>query len=195
MKLKFRPGFGKMPPPPSGDENNSSHQDTEASQNKSIGKGMIAASFIVALIVLTALFQGAIEKQNNPNQRPQSKLNEHGQTEIELKRNRRGHYVFNGQINDKTATFLLDTGATNVAIPLNLAQKLNLRQGRKVNISTANGSTIGYHTRIDELKLGEIVLYDIPAILTPNLHEILFGMSALKQLEFSQSGNRLTIRQ
>uniref|UniRef100_UPI00404847FD retroviral-like aspartic protease family protein n=1 Tax=Rheinheimera sp. TaxID=1869214 RepID=UPI00404847FD len=50
---------------------------------------------------------------------------------------------------------------------------------------------------MDRLQLGDIVLTNIPASIVPNLGgtEILLGMSALKQLEFHQQGNQLTLIQ
>jgi len=91
--------------------------------------------------------------------------------------------------------FLLDTGATFVAVPQQLASQLQLKKGHAISISTANGRSKGYITRLKTLSIGQIQLYNIKAIITPNLEEILLGMSALKQLEFTQRANELTIRQ
>ena len=166
-----------------------------ASNTHSIGKGMIISSMIMIIGLLTYLFQGEIEKRYNPNQQVSSTQTAHNQIEITLKRNRSGHYVSSGEINDQKVVFLLDTGATYVAIPLHLASHLHLKKGRTISLSTANGRTKGYQTMIDKLSMGDIQLYNIKAIITPNLEEILLGMSVLKQLEFTQRGNTLTIRQ
>jgi len=160
-----------------------------------IGKGMIFVSMIIVLALLTYLFQGSIDKQYNPNQQVHSIQTEDNQVEIILKRNRAGHYVTTGTINNQKVVFLLDTGATFVAIPEQLANQLQLKRGHKISISTANGRSTGYKTYIDKLSIGQIHLYNIKAIITPNLEEILLGMSVLKQLEFTQRGNTLTIRQ
>ena len=52
-------------------------------------------------------------------------------------------------------------------------------------------------TVIDHLQLGSISIRDVRSSIVPGMHqdEILLGMSVLKQLDFSQSGNELTIRQ
>jgi len=164
-------------------------------QSNSIGKGMIFISMIMLIGLFTYLFQEEIDKQYNPNQKVHSAQTADNQIEIILKRNRAGHYVSSGKINGQKVVFLLDTGATYVAIPLQLANRLQLKKGRTVGISTANGHSKGYQTQIDQLSIGEIHLYNIKAIITPNLEEILLGMSVLKQLEFTQRGNELTIRQ
>lgn len=160
-----------------------------------MGKGMIAVAMIIGLGLLTYIFQGEIEQQFNPNQNIRTTQSSVHHTEITLKRNRSGHYVGTGSINGQEAVFLLDTGATYVAIPERLASRLGLEPGRRIPISTANGRSIGYQTLINELTIGEIRLHNIRAIITPNLEEVLLGMSVLKQLEFTQRGNELIIRQ
>jgi len=165
------------------------------SNSTNIGKGMIIVAMIIALALLTYLFQGEIDKQFNPNQQVHSNQTTNNQIEVTLKRNRAGHYVTTGTINEKKVVFLLDTGATFVAVPQQLASQLQLKKGHAISISTANGRSKGYITRLKTLSIGQIQLYNIKAIITPNLEEILLGMSALKQLEFTQRANELTIRQ
>ncbi len=160
-----------------------------------MGKGMIVIALLLALGLLTYIFQGELNRQHNPNQTVQTRKITDQYIEIVLKRNRAGHYVTSGRINGYPSVFLLDTGATYVAVPEYLAQKTGLKKGLPVSLSTANGRTTGYQTNIDELDIGQIRLTHIRAIITPNLDEVLLGMSALKQLEFTQRGNELTIRQ
>ncbi len=187
MSKRLRPLWGKQPPelPPPPDAENTS----------GMGKGMIALAIIVFLLMLTFFFQSALEKQYNPNQKVQSQKTADGRVAVVLRRNRSGHYVSSGSINGRKVVFLLDTGATQVAIPQSLSQYLGLRPGRAISLSTANGKSIGQRTIIDELRIGDIVLYQVPAVITPNLDDILLGMSALKELEFTQKGNTLTLKQ
>jgi len=183
MKLKFKPSIDP-------DSNQPSNENTTG-----MGKGMIAIAMVIFLGMLTMVFDGALDKQVNPNTSIKSKQTEDGRIVVRLKRNRAGHYVTNGTINEHKVVFLLDTGATNVAIPERTAKLLGLHFGRSIQVSTANGLTTGYQTTIEHLTIGKISLYNIRAIITPNLNEILLGMSALKQLEFTQKGKTLTIKQ
>ncbi len=160
-----------------------------------MGVIMMVIAMVIGLGLLTYYFQGVIDTQINPNQNIQSTRAGDQLIEISLKRNRAGHYVGTGIINGHQAVFLLDTGATYVAVPEHLATQLGLKKGRSIVISTANGRTTGYQTIIKQLSIGQIHLYNVKAIITPNLQEILLGMSVLKQLEFTQRGNVLTIRQ
>jgi len=163
--------------------------------NSSLGVGMLIIAMLMGLGLLTQFFQKALDKQYNPNQTIHTSQIDNNFIEISLTRNRSGHYIGTGQINGKKSIFLLDTGATYVAIPEQQYQRLGLKKGRQMQLSTANGRSIGYQTNIASLTLGKIHLVNVKAVITPNLEEILLGMSVLKQLEFTQRGNKLTIRQ
>ncbi len=163
--------------------------------SESFGKWMFFAAWVAILGFLTLYFSGMLEKQYNPNQSPVSLKN--GQfSEVQLLRNRMGHYVANGEINNSPVTFLLDTGATNVVIPAHLGQDLNLTAGRRSQAQTANGIVTVASTTIDELTIGDIRLTGVDASLNPGMrgNEILLGMSVLKYLELTQRGDLLIIR-
>lgn len=158
---------------------------------------MLIVAFTAALFALTFYFNDILENQTNPNQTPASYETQSGVREVVLERNRQGHYVSGGYINGIAVTFLLDTGATDVAIPAALAEQAGLKAGRETLASTANGVIKVYSTRIEELRLGNIRLRNISASLTPSMsgNTILLGMSALQKLDFSQRGSTLTLRQ
>jgi aspartyl protease family protein len=157
---------------------------------------MMTISVIIGMAMLTWYFSGVEEKQRNPNAEPQS-MAYAGVVEVPLKRNRQGHYLVNGYINGQEVEFLLDTGATDVVIPENIARELNLPYGQRMQAMTANGAVTVFRTRIDQLDIGEIRLRDIPASINTgeSFHSILLGMSALGQVEFRQQGKVLTLRQ
>ena len=156
---------------------------------------MYVFAAILLLALLTSLFSGMLEHRQNPNSDPDSAIGPNGQVKIELQRNADGHYVATGEVNGREVVFMLDTGATAVAVPLEFAEALSLIPGRQMTSATANGYATVYATIIDELRLGDIVEYEIPATLVPNLPggQILLGMSFLKRLDFSQRGEQLII--
>lgn len=179
----------------SGSSSKPGNSSEQQSETRHIGTGMIVLAMIIALGLLTQMFQSVLDEQYNPNRTVRTSQINNDFIEITLKRNRSGHYVSTGRINGSKVVFLLDTGATFVAIPEHQAQRLGLKKGQRIQISTANGRNTAYQTTIDKLSIGNIHLYNIRAVITPNLEEILLGMSVLKQLEFTQRGDELTIRQ
>ena len=156
---------------------------------------MIVA-WAAALFLATRFFGQWEDRQLNPNSAVQSSHGE-GFIEVSLLANGQGHFVADGAINGRGVHFMLDTGATDVAIPEALARDLALQRGAPVMLSTANGRTEGYRTRLDSLQLGDIHLREVRALVVPGLdgQTVLLGMSALKQLEFTQRGGTMLLRQ
>ena len=153
-------------------------------------------AIICGVGLMTFYFSGVEDRQHNPNDTPQSFLNQE-KIEVPLKRNRQGHYVVSGNINQQEVEFLLDTGATDVVIPEATAKSLGLKYGRRGRAMTANGPITIWQTHIDELKIGDITLHDVDASINPQMEagSILLGMSALGRIEFVQSDDTLTLRQ
>ncbi|WP_188149856.1 retropepsin-like aspartic protease family protein [Teredinibacter waterburyi] len=172
-----------------------SNQPSTQQPGKKLGKGMLYAFWLMALIGLTLFFQNRDKQRYNPNQDHLNSLG--GVPEVILESNAYHHYVATGLINGHPVTFLLDTGATQVAIPAHLQNLLQLKPRGFFKVGTANGTVEVRGTTIDLLELGPIRLSNVRAALNPGMtgDEILLGMSALKQLEFTQKGNRLIVRQ
>ena len=162
-----------------------------------IGKGMVYAAWILTLGLLTLFFHQREDDVHNPNRAYQTRTGEDGTREITLQRNRFGHYLAIGYINDKPVTFLLDTGATTISIPAGIARSLGLKPQGQYPVSTANGTVTVYGTSLDQIKLGAIVVRHVRANINPHMdgNEVLLGMSVLKDLEIIQRGDKLTLRQ
>ena len=107
---------------------------------------MLVLAWGAGLLLATHFFGNWEDRQRNPNQTPQS-VHGDGFVEVSLASSRQGHYLVNGQIDGHDVTFLLDTGATQVAIPSAGAERLGLQRGAPIIISTAN---VG--TRVQEQK-------------------------------------------
>nr|WP_272891959.1 TIGR02281 family clan AA aspartic protease [Stutzerimonas stutzeri] len=157
---------------------------------------MLVLAWGAALLLATRFFADWEQSRFNPNREPVSVV-QGDQIEVHLESNIQGHFVADGLINGQPVTFLLDTGATDVAIPAELAEALDLARGAPVRLQTANGQTTGYRTVLDSLALGDIVLQDVRALIAPGFggEQVLLGMSALKQLEFTQRAGTLVLRQ
>lgn len=164
--------------------------------NNSIGRGMSILAWVMAIGLLVLVFDDELTKQFNPNEAPESRLTQSG-VEVVLKQNRQGHYVTTGKINGKEVVFLIDTGATEVSVPVDLADELGLRGGSSVRLRTANGTVTGYDTQISELSIGNLTVYNVDGHINPGMRNqaILLGMSVLRELEFTQRGDTLILRQ
>lgn len=160
------------------------------------GKIMLNLSWVAALIVLTLFFSDREVHRHNPNRALQTTSSD-GYNQVVLDRNAQYHYLANGSINGTPVTFLIDTGASDVAVPAALADRLGLSPGAHGIMGTANGNVTVRRTQIANLKLGTIELRDIRASINPGMQsdEVLLGMSFLKHLEFSQKNGQLTLRQ
>lgn len=169
---------------------------TEKQLSQRIGRGMTIAAWVIALLLLSWFFNHMLEKQRNPNQAVYSRIDDQGNLEVILKRNRYGHYISRGKINGHSVEFLLDTGASDVAIPGKLAEQLGLRLGPPVQYRTANGLVTAYRTTLDSLSLGPLEVRGVAASINPSMHdmEVLLGMSVLKHVEFTQRGDTLILR-
>ncbi|MBD8600425.1 retropepsin-like aspartic protease family protein [Pseudomonas sp. CFBP 8772] len=157
---------------------------------------MLIIAWAAALFLATRFFGEWEQRQENPNTIVASEHGD-GYVEVKLVGNRDGHFVMTGQINTRSVQFMLDTGATNVAVPENVAQALRLERGERVQVSTANGRTDAFRTTLQRLQIGDIVLNNVRALVVPGLdgEQVLLGMSAVKQLEFTQRGGTLLLRQ
>lgn len=133
------------------------------------------------------------KRQANPNREPAL---ERQTAEVVLVPNRAGQYVAEGEINGSRVVFLLDTGATQVALSTRLARRLGAPLGGAVTLRTANGTVTGYQTRLERVRLGPIEMQDVAALASAGIEDdtVLLGMSFLKRLEFTQSGDRLILR-
>lgn len=119
--------------------------------------------------------------------------------EILVTADNRGSYFTNGQINGRTVNFLVDTGASAVAMNETLARGLRLEyvdEENKTLVETAGGNQIGYRVTLKEVSIGGIVLKNIDAIVIEGKSPAipLLGMSFLGQLEIEHKRNLMVLR-
>jgi len=169
----------------------------EQDNTKPIGQFMMVIAVVIGLGLFTLFFDNWEKHALNPNSNPESLVDSEGFKQVKLLRNKQGHYVVNGLINQQEVKFLLDTGATDVVIPAHIARKAGLIPGPLGHAATANGLIQVHTTHIHRLQIGNIVLHKVRASITTSMlgDTILLGMSALKRIEFVQQGSSLTLKQ
>jgi aspartyl protease family protein len=152
----------------------------------------IVVGWVLLLGVTVWFFHAWSEREANPNRN----LVVTGASELVLQRARDGHYYADGEINGKPVRFLLDTGATQIALSPKLANSLALSLGRPVTLQTAAGPATGYPARLARVRLGTIEMQDLGAVVSQGMSadSVLLGMNFLKHLEIVQRGDQLTLR-
>lgn len=120
--------------------------------------------------------------------------NEDGHAQVMLERDRSGHFLAQGEINGHPVLFLVDTGATDVAISEKAAREMGLEFGPRTTVMTAAGPARAWRTRLDRVSLGTVALDNVRATITPGLgNEVLLGMSFLKYFHMRQDGNQMVL--
>ncbi len=161
-----------------------------------IGRAMLFGAWIVALALLVLIFQRWMDAQENPNRDLAISLDAGGRPQVVLARNRAGHYVAPGRINGESVVFMIDTGATDVALPLDLARRLGLRLGAGRIARTANGDVQTWSAVLEAVDLGGLMAHRVRASILPNMpgNQVLLGMSYLKRFELLQRDGMLILR-
>lgn len=133
--------------------------------------------------------------------KPQTGGNGKFSGEVRLRADRRGHFVFPGDVDGRTVTFMADTGASIVALTFEDARRAGLAPqsldftGR---VSTANGVARVAPVMLSRVRVGSITLRDVPAVVAEKgaLEVNLLGMSFLGRLEsFNLRGDELVLIQ
>ncbi len=157
--------------------------------------GPVIATFALLFAVLWFGMDALVDRRDNPNRDLSTGAD--GPQRIELEAGPGGHYRVPGRINDQRVSFLVDTGASHVAVPQGVAEELGLERGAEIRVVTANGTTTAYNTRIDRISVGGIELRDVRGSINPSMggDDILLGMTFLGELEFRQVGGRLILEQ
>ncbi len=134
----------------------------------------------------------------NRNVKPLSHQNAQGTKEVLLELNAHNSYVVTGTINGQEVTFIVDTGASTVSIPLRIATYLGLKpQGRPSFARTANGLAEVYSVNLQKVGVGNIELKNVGGMINmgDTSEQILLGMTALKMLDFRFSDGKLILTQ
>lgn len=108
-----------------------------------------------------------------------------------------GHFVTTGQMNGATTRFLVDTGATSIAMSTSEAKRLGISyiNGARGMSHTANGVVAVYRITLDTVTVGDVTLHQVDAAVIDGegMDITLLGMSFLKRLEMTRSGSTLTL--
>lgn len=156
----------------------------------SIKMAILAWLSIMSLLIYAWHTWG--ETRENPNKVILINSN----NEVVLKQNSNKHYVAKGFINNQEVEFFVDTGATKIAIPQKIAEKLKLEKGARVVVQTANGEALAYSTKLANVTLGNISINNLTGFIQPTMEgeSVLLGMNFLGNLVISQKDGELSLK-
>ena len=119
-----------------------------------------------------------------------------GGSRIVLPADSRGHFMTQGAINGRPVTFMLDTGATSIALSAADAQRIGLdySKGQRVQMNTANGVSSGYKLRLQSVRVGDVEVYDIDAIVSPQpMPFVLLGNSFINRFSMRRDADQMVL--
>ncbi len=168
---------------------------SEERATRRAGLGMMLLFWVLFLGGGAWWFHDYLENQRNPNAHLADVAMGEGEPVV-LQRNRAGHFMATGRINDQPVEFLLDTGATYVAVPAEMAERLGLESIGSAWFNTANGRVRGELTLLDEVSLGGYSARQVRGSISPGLtgEAALLGMSFLDRFDIEIRDARMVLR-
>lgn len=120
--------------------------------------------------------------------------------QVQIARNERGMYVTTGSVNSSPMTFLVDTGASTVALNARDAARAGIDyrlRGTRIGVQTASGTTTGYQVMLDRVSVGGITVPNVRATVLdgPSPQTPLLGMSFLGRLKLRHEGQLMVLEQ
>jgi aspartyl protease family protein len=120
-----------------------------------------------------------------------------GGSRIVLNADSRGHFMASGAINGRSGvSFMLDTGATTVAMSVADATRIGLdyQKGTPVRMNTANGVAMGYRMRLDSVRVGDVEVRDIDAIVSQQpMPFVLLGNSFINRFSMRRDAEQMVL--
>lgn len=120
-----------------------------------------------------------------------------GSGKITMTADVQGHFYTTGTINGTSVRFLVDTGATMISLGATDARRIGLdfNRGQKALSNTANGQVVVSKVQVDTVRIGDVTLHNIDALIHQNEMPIaLLGMSFLNRMEMQRDGSTMTLK-
>lgn len=108
-----------------------------------------------------------------------------------------GHFLTQGQINGGSVRFMVDTGASFVAIGVADAERLgvNLRTAQPAVMGTANGATQAWRVKLNSVRVGDVTVHEVDAVVMPApMPYALLGNSFLTRFQMTRTNDQLVLQ-
>lgn len=120
-----------------------------------------------------------------------------GSGQVVLRADRGGHFFADGWINGSGVRFIVDTGATSIALSTSDARRLglNYQEGRRGMARTASGTVVAYGVKLATVRVGDITLHNVDALVIEGAgpSHALLGMSFLNRTQMNRDGDTLKL--
>jgi aspartyl protease family protein len=119
-----------------------------------------------------------------------------GGSQIVLTAGSGGHFFTTGSINGKAVRFIVDTGATHIALSQTMADSIGLayRAGQRGMSTTANGQVPVHRITLDVVRVGDVQVYNVDATVLPaQMDQVLLGNSFLTRFQMKRENDVLTL--
>ena len=107
-----------------------------------------------------------------------------------------GHFLTQGQINGQAVQFMVDTGATSVAMGASEASRLGIdyKAGQLAKGNTANGAVTVYQVKLASVRVGDVEVYDVDAAVLPvPMPHVLLGNSFLTRFQMTRTNDQMVL--
>jgi len=119
-----------------------------------------------------------------------------GGRRVTLVADSRGHFVNSGSINGQVMQYMVDTGASTVAIGRPDADRMGLKyqSGQPVRVGTANGVGQGWRMKLDSVRIGDVEVFGVEAIITSQpMPYVLLGNSFLTEFQMTRINDQMVL--
>lgn len=107
-----------------------------------------------------------------------------------------GHFLAAGSINGKSVQFMVDTGATTVAMGSAEAKRMGIdyTTGKPIRMSTANGQALGYLLTLNSVRIGDVEVQNVEAIVSQqSMPYVLLGNSFLTRFSMRRDNDQMVL--
>jgi aspartyl protease family protein len=119
-----------------------------------------------------------------------------GGNRIVLTADSQGHFFTPGRINNQQMQFMVDTGASYISMSIAEADRMGIdyKKGQPVGMSTANGMVQGYRVRLSAVRVGDVQLTELEAVVTPaSMPYVLLGNNFLTQFQMTRMNDQMVL--